>query len=149
MSLINDIVLGWWRWDLSARLRRASATILCSLLAAGGITVFVVAFFFTIKFLFELAARIVSFLQHEDRERRGERTIYDYVRGNYLDPRSCKISWDWKDPHEVGHSMAFRVHVREYFCFHVPLGAGTEVWVRGGHFSLFLRVGDRGETSWM
>lgn len=76
----------------------------------GGITVSVVAFFFTIKFLFELAARIVSFLQHEDRERRGERTIYDYVRGNYLDPRSCKISWDWKDPYEVGHSMAFRVH---------------------------------------
>lgn len=86
-------------------------------LMTGGITVSVVAFFFTIKFLFELAARVVSFLQHEDRERRGERTIYDYVRGNYLDPRSCKVFWDWKDPYEVGHSMAFRVHVRESFCF--------------------------------
>lgn len=41
----------------------------------GGITVSVVAFFFTIKFLFELAARVVSFLQNEDRERRGDRTI--------------------------------------------------------------------------
>lgn len=82
----------------------------------GGITVSVVAFFFTIKFLFELAARVVSFLQNEDRERRGDRTIYDYVRGNYLDPRSCKVFWDWKDPYEVGHSMAFRVHVRECFC---------------------------------
>lgn len=88
----------------------------------GGITVSVVAFFFTIKFLFELAARVVSFLQNEDRERRGDRTIYDYVRGNYLDPRSCKVSWDWKDPYEVGHSMAFRVHVRECFCLRTHHG---------------------------
>ncbi|OXB66835.1 hypothetical protein ASZ78_003537, partial [Callipepla squamata] len=97
----------------------------------GGITVSVVAFFFTIKFLFELAARIVSFLQHEDRERRGERTIYDYVRGNYLDPRSCKISWDWKDPHEVGHSMAFRVHLfyknGQPFPAHRPLGLRVHI----------------------
>uniref|UniRef100_A0A6I8NVI9 HECT-type E3 ubiquitin transferase n=1 Tax=Ornithorhynchus anatinus TaxID=9258 RepID=A0A6I8NVI9_ORNAN len=77
----------------------------------GGITVSAVAFFFTIKFLFELAARVVSFLQNEDRERQGDRTIYDYVRGNYLDPRSCKVSWDWKEPFEVGRSMAFRVHL--------------------------------------
>lgn len=109
---------------LRCLIHHATATTICFLLAAGGITVSVVAFFFTIKFLFELAARIVSFLQHEDRERRGERTIYDYVRGNYLDPRSCKISWDWKEPHEVGHSMAFRVHVREYFCFQTSLGWG-------------------------
>ena len=95
---------------------------MCSLFHIGGITVSVVAFFFTIKFLFELAARVVSFLQNEDRERRGDRTIYDYVRGNYLDPRSCKVSWDWKDPYEVGHSMAFRVHVRECFCLRTHWG---------------------------
>uniref|UniRef100_A0A7M4E9K5 Apoptosis resistant E3 ubiquitin protein ligase 1 n=1 Tax=Crocodylus porosus TaxID=8502 RepID=A0A7M4E9K5_CROPO len=97
----------------------------------GGITVSVVAFFFTIKFLFELAARVVSFLQHEDRERRGERTIYDYVRGNYLDPRSCKVSWDWKDPYEVGHSMAFRVHLfyknGQPFPAHRPVGLRVHI----------------------
>ncbi|XP_042714458.2 apoptosis-resistant E3 ubiquitin protein ligase 1 isoform X3 [Chrysemys picta bellii] len=97
----------------------------------GGITVSVVAFFFTIKFLFELAARVVSFLQHEDRERRGERTIYDYVRGNYLDPRSCKVSWDWKDPYEVGHSMAFRVHLfyknGQPFPAHRPVGLRVQI----------------------
>ncbi|XP_025056811.1 apoptosis-resistant E3 ubiquitin protein ligase 1 isoform X7 [Alligator sinensis] len=97
----------------------------------GGITVSVVAFFFTIKFLFELAARVVSFLQHEDRERRGERTIYDYVRGNYLDPRSCKVSWDWKDPFEVGHSMAFRVHLfyknGQPFPAHRPVGLRVHI----------------------
>ncbi|XP_039391016.1 apoptosis-resistant E3 ubiquitin protein ligase 1 isoform X5 [Mauremys reevesii] len=97
----------------------------------GGITVSVIAFFFTIKFLFELAARVVSFLQHEDRERRGERTIYDYVRGNYLDPRSCKVSWDWKDPYEVGHSMAFRVHLfyknGQPFPAHRPVGLRVQI----------------------
>uniref|UniRef100_A0A8C6Y856 HECT-type E3 ubiquitin transferase n=1 Tax=Naja naja TaxID=35670 RepID=A0A8C6Y856_NAJNA len=98
----------------------------------GGITVVsVVAFFFTIKFLFELAARVVSFLQHEDRERRGERTIYDYVRGNYLDPRSCKVFWDWKDPCEVGRSMAFRVHLfyknGQPFPAHHPVGLRVHI----------------------
>uniref|UniRef100_A0A4X2LFU4 HECT-type E3 ubiquitin transferase n=1 Tax=Vombatus ursinus TaxID=29139 RepID=A0A4X2LFU4_VOMUR len=97
----------------------------------GGITVSVVAFFFTIKFFFELAARVVSFLQNEDRERRGDRTIYDYVRGNYLDPRSCKVSWDWKDPYEVGHSMAFRVHLfyknGQPFPAHRPVGLRVHI----------------------
>ncbi|XP_004699091.1 apoptosis-resistant E3 ubiquitin protein ligase 1 [Echinops telfairi] len=97
----------------------------------GGVTVSVVAFFFTIKFLFELAARVVSFLQNEDRERRGDRTIYDYVRGNYLDPRSCKIFWDWKDPYEVGHSMAFRVHLfyknGQPFPAHRPVGLRVHI----------------------
>ncbi|XP_057228810.1 apoptosis-resistant E3 ubiquitin protein ligase 1 isoform X2 [Malurus melanocephalus] len=98
----------------------------------GGITVSVVAFFFTIKFLFELAARIVSFLQHEDRERRGERTIYDYVRGNYLDPRSCKISWDWKDPYELFYKngQPFPAHrpvgLRVHIC-HVELAIDIPV----------------------
>ncbi|XP_064231809.1 apoptosis-resistant E3 ubiquitin protein ligase 1-like [Aotus nancymaae] len=97
----------------------------------GGITASVVAFFFTIKFLFELAARVVSFLQNEDRERRGDQTIYDYVRGNYLDPRSCKVSWDWKDPYEVGHSMAFRVHLfyknGQPFPAHRPVGLRVHI----------------------
>lgn len=82
-----------------------------SLLVAGGITVSIIAFVFTIKFLCELAARVVSFLQNEDPGRRGDRSIYDYVRGNYLDPRSCKVSWDWKEPQEVGQTMSFRVQV--------------------------------------
>lgn len=81
-------------------------------LVAGGITVSIIAFVFTIKFLCELAARVVSFLQNEDPGRRGDRSIYDYVRGNYLDPRSCKVSWDWKEPQEVGQTMSFRVQVR-------------------------------------
>ena len=81
---------------------------------AGGITVSIIAFVFTIKFLCELAARVVSFLQNEDPGRRGDRSIYDYVRGNYLDPRSCKVSWDWKDPQEVGQTMSFGVHVRRW-----------------------------------
>lgn len=79
---------------------------------SGGITVSIIAFVFTIKFLCELAARVVSFLQNEDPGRRGDRSIYDYVRGNYLDPRSCNVSWDWKDPQEVGQTMSFRVQVR-------------------------------------
>ncbi len=82
-----------------------------SLPVAGGITVSIIAFVFTIKFLCELAARVVSFLQNEDPGRRGDRSIYDYVRGNYLDPRSCKVSWDWKEPQEVGQTMSFRVQV--------------------------------------
>lgn len=81
-------------------------------LAAGGITVSIIAFVFTIKFLCELVARVVSFLQNEDPGRRGDRSIYDYVRGNYLDPRSCKVSWDWKEPQEVGQTMSFRVQVQ-------------------------------------
>ncbi|XP_047287975.1 apoptosis-resistant E3 ubiquitin protein ligase 1 isoform X4 [Homo sapiens] len=87
----------------------------------GGITVSVVAFFFTIKFLFELAARVVSFLQNEDRERRGDRTIYDYVRGNYLDPRSCKVSWDWKDPYELFYKNG------QPFPAHRPVGLRVHI----------------------
>lgn len=90
---------------------------------SGGITVSIIAFVFTIKFLCELAARVVSFLQNEDPGRRGDRSIYDYVRGNYLDPRSCKVSWDWKEPQEVGQTMSFRVQVSlallNAHCYHV------------------------------
>lgn len=90
-------------------------TCLSLLLVTGGITVSIIAFVFTIKFLCELAARVVSFLQNEDPGRRGDRSIYDYVRGNYLDPRSCKVSWDWKEPQEVGQTMSFRVQVKINF----------------------------------
>lgn len=61
--------------------------VVCLLFHIGGITVSVVAFFFTISYLYEL--RVVSFLQNGTMTL-GDRTIYDYVQGNYLDPRSCK-----------------------------------------------------------
>ncbi|XP_034050837.1 apoptosis-resistant E3 ubiquitin protein ligase 1 isoform X2 [Thalassophryne amazonica] len=97
----------------------------------GGITVSIIAFVFTIKFLCELAARVVSFLQNEDPGRRGDRSIYDYVRGNYLDPRSCKVSWDWKEPQEVGHTMSFRVQLfyknGQPFPAHRPVGLRVNI----------------------
>ncbi|KAG7282457.1 hypothetical protein CRUP_018174, partial [Coryphaenoides rupestris] len=97
----------------------------------GGITVSIIAFVFTIKFLCELAARVVSFLQSEDPGRRGDRSIYDYVRGNYLDPRSCKVSWDWKDPQEVGQTMSFSVHLfyknGQPFPAHRPVGLRVNI----------------------
>ncbi|XP_028676969.1 apoptosis-resistant E3 ubiquitin protein ligase 1 isoform X1 [Erpetoichthys calabaricus] len=105
------------KWSLAGALIFGCTVALCVLIrdlmfyVIGGITVSIIAFVFTIKFLCELAARVVSFLQNEERGRRGDRTIYDYVRGNYLDPRSCKVSWDWKEPQEVGHAMTFRVHL--------------------------------------
>ncbi|XP_006632272.2 apoptosis-resistant E3 ubiquitin protein ligase 1 [Lepisosteus oculatus] len=105
------------KWSIAGALIFGCTVALCFLIrdlmfyVIGGITVSIIAFVFTIKFLCELAARVVSFLQNEDRGRRGDRSIYDYVRGNYLDPRSCKVSWDWKDPQEVGHTMAFRVQL--------------------------------------
>uniref|UniRef100_A0AAR2JKX5 Apoptosis-resistant E3 ubiquitin protein ligase 1 n=1 Tax=Pygocentrus nattereri TaxID=42514 RepID=A0AAR2JKX5_PYGNA len=97
----------------------------------GGITVSIIAFVFTIKFLCELAARVVSFLQNEDPGRRGDRSIYDYVRGNYLDPRSCKVSWDWKEPQEVGQTMSFRVQLfyknGQPFPAHRPVGLRVNI----------------------
>ncbi|KAG2457905.1 AREL1 ligase, partial [Polypterus senegalus] len=105
------------KWSLVGAVIFGCTVALCVLIrdlmfyVIGGITVSIIAFVFTIKFLCELAARVVSFLQNEERGRRGDRTIYDYVRGNYLDPRSCKVSWDWKEPQEVGHAMTFRVHL--------------------------------------
>ncbi|KAF7201944.1 transcript variant X1 [Nothobranchius furzeri] len=105
------------KWSLAGALLFGCTVALCFLIrdlmfyVIGGITVSIIAFFFTIKFLCELAARIVSFLQNDDPGRRGDRSIYDYVRGNYLDPRSCKVSWDWKEPQEVGQTMTFRVQL--------------------------------------
>uniref|UniRef100_A0A6Q2ZK98 HECT-type E3 ubiquitin transferase n=1 Tax=Esox lucius TaxID=8010 RepID=A0A6Q2ZK98_ESOLU len=105
------------KWSVAGALIFGCTVALCFLIrdlmfyVIGGITVSIIAFVFTIKFLCELAARVVSFLQNEDPGRRGDRSIYDYVRGNYLDPRSCKVSWDWNDPQEVGQTMSFPEHL--------------------------------------
>eukprot|EP00062_Callorhinchus_milii_P022263 gi/632979857/ref/XP_007906708.1/ PREDICTED: apoptosis-resistant E3 ubiquitin protein ligase 1 isoform X2 [Callorhinchus milii] len=108
--------------------------------SAGGLTVSIIAFFFTLKFFYELVARVVSFVQNDNRGRRGDRTIYDYVRGNYLDPRSCLVTWDWKDPQEVGHIMTFRVHLfyknGQPFPAHHPVGLHIHI----SHLELGLDV---------
>uniref|UniRef100_A0A671T0E1 Apoptosis-resistant E3 ubiquitin protein ligase 1 n=1 Tax=Sinocyclocheilus anshuiensis TaxID=1608454 RepID=A0A671T0E1_9TELE len=110
------------------------------MLPLGGITVSIIAFVFTIKFLCELAARVVSFLQNDDPARHGDRSIYDYVRGNYLDPRSCKVSWDWKEPQEVGQTMSFRVQLfyknGQPFPAHRPVGLRVNIT----HIELALEV---------
>uniref|UniRef100_A0A673HKE3 Apoptosis-resistant E3 ubiquitin protein ligase 1 n=1 Tax=Sinocyclocheilus rhinocerous TaxID=307959 RepID=A0A673HKE3_9TELE len=110
------------------------------MLSLGGITVSIIAFVFTIKFLCELAARVVSFLQNDDPARHGDRSIYDYVRGNYLDPRSCKVSWDWKEPQEVGQTMSFRVQLfyknGQPFPAHRPVGLRVNIT----HIELALEV---------
>ncbi|XP_069805813.1 apoptosis-resistant E3 ubiquitin protein ligase 1 [Dendropsophus ebraccatus] len=77
----------------------------------GGVTGFMCVLLVTIKFLFELSSRVLTFWHHEGRERGSERTIYNYVRGKYLEPRSCQVVFDWKEPCEVGQSMGFRVHL--------------------------------------
>ncbi|XP_077414366.1 apoptosis-resistant E3 ubiquitin protein ligase 1 [Vanacampus margaritifer] len=120
------------KWSIAGALLFGCTVALCFLIrdlmfyVIGGITVSIIAFVFTIKFLCELAARVVSFLQNEDPGRRGDRSIYDYVRGNYLDPRSCKVSWDWKEPQEVGQTMSFRVQLfyknGQPFPAHRPVG---------------------------
>ncbi|XP_048830643.1 apoptosis-resistant E3 ubiquitin protein ligase 1 isoform X1 [Brienomyrus brachyistius] len=125
------------KWSIAGALIFGCTIALCFLIrdlmfyVIGGITVSIIAFVFTIKFLCELAARVVSFLQNEDRGRRGDRSIYDYVRGNYLDPRSCKVSWDWKDPQEVGQTMTFRVQLfyknGQPFPAHRPVGLRVSI----------------------
>lgn len=125
------------KWSLAGALIFGCTVALCFLTrdlmfyVIGGITVSIIAFVFTIKFLCELAARVVSFLQNEDPGRRGDRSIYDYVRGNYLDPRSCKVSWDWKEPQEVGQTMSFRVQLfyknGQPFPAHRPVGLRVNI----------------------
>ncbi|XP_057715347.1 apoptosis-resistant E3 ubiquitin protein ligase 1 isoform X2 [Corythoichthys intestinalis] len=125
------------KWSIAGALLFGCTVALCFLIrdlmfyVIGGITVSIIAFFFTIKFLCELAARVVSFLQNEDPGRRGDRSIYDYVRGNYLDPRSCKVSWDWKEPQEVGQTMSFRVQLfyknGQPFPAHRPVGLRVNI----------------------
>uniref|UniRef100_A0A8C7Y7T8 Apoptosis-resistant E3 ubiquitin protein ligase 1 n=1 Tax=Oryzias sinensis TaxID=183150 RepID=A0A8C7Y7T8_9TELE len=125
------------KWSIAGALLFGCTVALCFLTrdlmfyVIGGITVSIIAFVFTIKFLCELAARVVSFLQNEDPGRRGDRSIYDYVRGNYLDPRSCKVSWDWKEPQEVGQTMSFRVQLfyknGQPFPAHRPVGLRVNI----------------------
>ncbi|KAA8582269.1 hypothetical protein FQN60_009009 [Etheostoma spectabile] len=125
------------KWTIAGALIFGCTVALCFLIrdlmfyVIGGITVSIIAFVFTIKFLCELAARVVSFLQNEDPGRRGDRSIYDYVRGNYLDPRSCKVSWDWKEPQEVGQTMSFRVQLfyknGQPFPAHRPVGLRVNI----------------------
>ncbi|KAM9786406.1 apoptosis-resistant E3 ubiquitin protein ligase 1 isoform X1 [Syngnathus typhle] len=125
------------KWSFAGALLFGCTVALCFLIrdlmfyVIGGITVSIIAFVFTIKFLCELAARVVSFLQNEDPGRRGDRSIYDYVRGNYLDPRSCKVSWDWKEPQEVGQTMSFRVQLfyknGQPFPAHRPVGLRVNI----------------------
>ncbi|GCB72122.1 hypothetical protein scyTo_0006177, partial [Scyliorhinus torazame] len=124
----------------------ASSVTLCTVkrdlmfIVVGGIAVSIIAFFFTAKFLYELLARVISFLQNDNRGRRGNRTIYDYVRGNYLDPRSCLVTWDWKDPQEVGCIMTFRVYLfyknGQPFPAHRPVGLRIHI----SHMELGLDV---------
>ncbi|XP_064881770.1 apoptosis-resistant E3 ubiquitin protein ligase 1 [Oncorhynchus nerka] len=125
------------KWSIAGALIFGCTVALCFLIrdlmfyVIGGITVSIIAFVFTIKFLCELAARVVSFLQNDDPGRRGDRSIYDYVRGNYLDPRSCNVSWDWKDPQEVGQTMSFRVQLfyknGQPFPAHRPVGLRVNI----------------------
>lgn len=125
------------KWSVAGALLFGCTVALCFLIrdlmfyVIGGITVSIIAFVFTIKFLCELIARVVSFLQNEDPGRRGDRSIYDYVRGNYLDPRSCKVSWDWKEPQEVGQTMSFRVLLfyknGQPFPAHRPVGLRVNI----------------------
>uniref|UniRef100_A0AAR2J2F3 Apoptosis-resistant E3 ubiquitin protein ligase 1 n=1 Tax=Pygocentrus nattereri TaxID=42514 RepID=A0AAR2J2F3_PYGNA len=125
------------KWSIAGAVIFGCTVALCFLIrdlmfyVIGGITVSIIAFVFTIKFLCELAARVVSFLQNEDPGRRGDRSIYDYVRGNYLDPRSCKVSWDWKEPQEVGQTMSFRVQLfyknGQPFPAHRPVGLRVNI----------------------
>uniref|UniRef100_A0A8C4WWT8 HECT-type E3 ubiquitin transferase n=2 Tax=Eptatretus burgeri TaxID=7764 RepID=A0A8C4WWT8_EPTBU len=61
----------------------------------------------------ELGMRIISFMHH-CRQRIGATPCHsfkDFLLGRYLDSRSCKIKFHWDDPHEVGHSMCFTVHL--------------------------------------
>ncbi|KAG5265938.1 hypothetical protein AALO_G00248040 [Alosa alosa] len=125
------------KWSFAGAVIFGCTVALCFLIrdlmfyVIGGITVSIIAFVFTIKFLCELAARVVSFLQNEDPGRRGDRSIYDYVRGNYLDPRSCKVAWDWKEPQEVGQTMTFRVQLfyknGQPFPAHRPVGLRVNI----------------------
>ncbi|XP_060685378.1 LOW QUALITY PROTEIN: apoptosis-resistant E3 ubiquitin protein ligase 1 [Hemiscyllium ocellatum] len=134
------------KWSVVGAVVFASSTTLRTLkrdlmfIVVGGIAVSIIAFLFTAKFLYELFARVISFLQNDNRGRRGNRTIYDYVRGNYLDPRSCLVTWDWKDSPEVGHIMTFRIHLfyknGRPFPAHRPVGLRIHI----SHMELGLDV---------
>ncbi|PIO22804.1 hypothetical protein AB205_0177930, partial [Aquarana catesbeiana] len=94
----------------------------------------------TIKFLFELSSRVLTFWHHEGRERGSERTIYNYVRGKYLEPRSCQVSWDWNEPCEVGQPMGFRVHLFYRNGHPFPISGTMSLRVHISHTELSLEV---------
>ncbi|KAM4690295.1 apoptosis-resistant E3 ubiquitin protein ligase 1 [Rhinophrynus dorsalis] len=106
----------------------------------GGVTGFMCVLLITIKFLYELSFRVLTFWLHEGRERGAERTIYNYVRGKYLEPRSCQVSWDWKEPCEVGQSMTFRVHLFYRNGQPFPLSGVVTPRIRISHTELDLEV---------
>uniref|UniRef100_A0A8C5QM95 HECT-type E3 ubiquitin transferase n=1 Tax=Leptobrachium leishanense TaxID=445787 RepID=A0A8C5QM95_9ANUR len=106
----------------------------------GSVTGLMCVLLITIKFLCELSSRVLTFWHHEGRERGTERTIYNYVRGKYLEPRSCYVSWDWKEPCEVGQSMGFRVHLFYRNGHPYPVGSTASLRVRITHTELALEV---------
>ncbi|XP_078726681.1 apoptosis-resistant E3 ubiquitin protein ligase 1 [Lampetra fluviatilis] len=61
----------------------------------------------------ELFLRLSSFLRRRDEVDLAPqaRSLYDYVRGNYVEPRSCRLLCDWDDPHPVGHTMTFSLQL--------------------------------------
>ncbi|XP_055496102.1 apoptosis-resistant E3 ubiquitin protein ligase 1 isoform X2 [Leucoraja erinacea] len=134
------------KWSMVGAVFFASSITFCTvrrdlmIVVIGGIAVSIVAFFFTVKFLYELVARVINFLQNDHRGRQANRTIYDYVRGNYLDPRSCLVTWDWKDPQEVGRILTFRVHLfyknGQPFPAHRPVGLRIHI----SHMELGIEV---------
>uniref|UniRef100_UPI00358E8D0A apoptosis-resistant E3 ubiquitin protein ligase 1 isoform X2 n=1 Tax=Myxine glutinosa TaxID=7769 RepID=UPI00358E8D0A len=61
----------------------------------------------------EFGMRMFSFMHH-CRQRISatpSHSFKDFLLGHYLDSRSCKVKFHWDDPHEVGHSMCFSVHL--------------------------------------
>ncbi|KAM5129254.1 apoptosis-resistant E3 ubiquitin protein ligase 1 isoform 1-T2 [Mantella aurantiaca] len=106
----------------------------------GSVTGLMCVLLITIKFLFELSSRVLTFWHHEGRERGAERTIYNYVRGKYLEPRSCQVSWDWSEPCEVGQPMGFRVHLYYRNGHPFPVGGAMSLRVHISHTELSLEV---------
>ncbi|OCT68149.1 apoptosis-resistant E3 ubiquitin protein ligase 1 isoform X1 [Xenopus laevis] len=106
----------------------------------GSITGLMCVLLITIKFLYELSSRVLTFWHHEGRARGAERNIYNYVRGKYLDPHSCHVSWNWKEPCEVGQSMCFRVHLFYRNGDPFPLTGSVTPKIRISHTELDLEV---------
>ncbi|CAH1791950.1 unnamed protein product [Owenia fusiformis] len=36
-------------------------------------------------------------------------SILEYVMGNYLEPKKCKVHWEWEEPQTVGKTMTFQI----------------------------------------
>ncbi|XP_040188875.1 apoptosis-resistant E3 ubiquitin protein ligase 1 [Rana temporaria] len=106
----------------------------------GSVTGLMCVLLITIKFLFELSSRVLTFWHHEGRGRGSERTIYNYVRGKYLEPRSCQVSWDWNEPCEVGQPLGFRVHLFYRNGHPFPISGTMSLRVHISHTELSLEV---------